>query len=255
MSDSIRRPDRIVVAVIAASSQAFVYPCHRVVTMLHTLVNGSHVKFKIVALAVMLALVVVIAPIRWRTRTPEDSVTSSSGYPHPMSDASRHMSGSDQLTGGPIYTSEQALLRSVDLLPRGSETITGDVKLVDYQTLDSIRGTSSPFTSPNSPVWVVGLIATNLTSENIMNRLAAPSMAEPGATISPYSSVPIPGVLYSWDANDGGLVGLQPLNNSSTKRSPQLSDITKMRSMNFTITTPTPLYLGTTAPGSNDSGK
>lgn len=108
----------------------------------------------------------------------------------------------------PIFTSEDAIARSLVLFPEGHNPHDMVARLITHRTYQQwllAPGPADPEPTqewmppefhPDHPLWLVGVLGDNLTDVDVM------SLSAPQEFLPPTPSL-VPGAFYAWDANSG----------------------------------------------------
>lgn len=132
---------------------------------------------------------------------------------------------------GPLLTAEEAVARSIGLLPLNHEYHDEVARL---STIGSLLGGSNAATStaqdmggydPASPAWIVAILVENLHVSDMNTMMGFEMSSDPMAQ----------GVLFVWEAGSGSMVAQTFLADLS-----QYSTIEQMTNMSIVISTTTP---------------
>ncbi len=164
----------------------------------------------------------------------------------------------------PIYTEQQAIDRSLDRFPEGYPPYGEVAILMPYSQLDAWRGGSSPKTQPDSPAWLVGILADGMTMFDVLlpwlgyAGLGDPNLPSSVPASAADSDWVIEGLFYAWDANGGSLIGLGVLTNPSspmyTASSRSYESLLALPSHNMPIEPATPIPSPTPGPSPTSIG-
>ncbi len=122
----------------------------------------------------------------------------------------------------PIYTEQEAVDWSLELVPDELDTSGEIAILMPYSQLDQWRGGSSPNTAPDAPVWLVGLLTYGATMFDVVlpwfgfSGPDDPGLPTAVSGSAAHSNWEIEGLFYGWDANSGSLVGRGVLTNEAS---------------------------------------
>lgn len=131
------------------------------------------------------------------TSTPTSSPTSTpTATPEPGLD--------------PIYSESEAEARSLEMFPAGHAPSTPATRLISHGSLEEqwlhvATGPGVLSWHANHPVWLVGILGTDLTVDIATGSLGIPGVTGGGDTRS------VDGIYYAWDANSGSLRSAGPL--------------------------------------------
>jgi hypothetical protein len=102
--------------------------------------------------------------------------------------------------------------------------------LLDYESADEWRGSHSPGSSAESPVWLVGIEGTNLSRLDVMASVLTDD------TVSD-ATIQVDGAYYLWDANAGVLAGFGVLDANASR---SFDSIQALQSLSIDISPATP---------------
>jgi hypothetical protein len=101
-------------------------------------------------------------------------------------------------TADPIYTSADALARSLRRFPPGVAPYSETVRALSWSSYTEWGGTvGDPALAPATPVWLVGIRGLDLAVGQVM---------EGGLGLEPTDTTPALAAFYVWDATSGMLV-------------------------------------------------
>lgn len=157
----------------------------------------------------------------------EEQSTASLGDPAAGERPSPTSSSDPSAWADPIYNSEDAIHRALALLPEGTQIDGVTARLLDYETFAAWEGSFRRSSPGNAPVWLVGVLAPDMTYGDVMPLLPgleAVMMKEQAAALAD-RPVRAGGLYFVFDANAGDMRTMSNLGEEAERSYASLSAI------------------------------
>jgi hypothetical protein len=105
-----------------------------------------------------------------------------------------------------------------------------DARLITFDTLEQFLGMIDTTRSPDTPVWIVGIVTDG----------PSPMALPPETEATPLPQQDVTGAYFALTANDGLLVTSGPLFDANSTRGPKYSDLLALDNEPLIIVTPSP---------------